>query len=141
MHAEQRVGRAVVVEILLRAVDAVRQLAQPPADRLFGQFDGAVDHRQHRIDAVLLDHLVQALGRDAVGGDHAAEVEAQIGRHPRHAEHQRQHVVADLVILDDLHRRDQHALGKHVGRFRADAGSPTSSWCAQVPIQAIRSPL
>ena len=114
------VFQPVVIEIGLRAVNAVRQLDKPGAHRRLRELDRAIHHRQNGIDPVLIDGRFEPLLGDSVGCEEAAEVERHVhGRH-RIFEHHVQNVVAESAVLHDLHRRDQQALLAYVTRLRAE---------------------
>ena len=57
----------------------------------------------------MADGVSEAANGDAVGRDHASEVERDVLRQPRHVENGGHDIAAQFVFLDDAQRRYQHA--------------------------------
>ncbi len=119
-QAHGLVGVAVVVDGALGLVDAVRQRRELGARAPLGVVEQLVHRREDRLAAVALDQRLHAAHAGRVRGDLRAEVAGRLVLRADLREDQPEDVGHDLPALDELHRRDDHALLEDLAE-RADA--------------------
>ena len=111
---------AVVVQIVgLRSVAPVRHLGDLPAQLGLADVHPASPAGQHVVGAVLAEQLGEFAEAIAVGVDLRLDVAPGDFRRAGIGANERLHVGIDLAAPQDLERRDQQALLKHVGGVAA----------------------
>ncbi len=118
-HVQSRLGDAIVLDVVLEAVAAVRDLGEDLAPE---GLRAAVDHRLEAgldgLRAVLGEKRRQPAGAHPAGGDLAVEVAREGLRGARVADDDAVEVVVPDPPVEEPHGRDQQALLVGAGRVR-----------------------
>ncbi len=106
-----RLGRvAVVVDEALGLVRAEREPGELAARAPLGVVEQLAHRRHDRVAAVALDERLDAADAGRVGGDLGAEVAGRLVLRADLRQDELEDVGHDLPAVDELHRRDDHAL-------------------------------
>ena len=112
---------AIVFQKIAGVKNAIGQGAQTLAHAGLGRRDHARDGGLDGVGAIARDEIGDAGAGHVQRGDEGADVEAQRARQARRRDDHLQHILAQLVPVDELHAGNAHALLKDL----AGLGRPT----------------
>src|SRR5581483_7065486 len=112
---------AVVVDVHLVEPRPVRNLVQPTPDDALDIGEDLVLRGEKRVDAVLVDQLVDAPVRDLEGGHPGAHLEVALLGRPVVPDQRVCDVLSQAEPLDQLHGREERRLAEAVGRADDEA--------------------